>query len=433
MTVGLHRRLSAGVLAVALLTGFGVSLAPVEAASAAEDCAPGDPQFTLDRPAALDDIGVPLAWEHTRGAGVLVAVVDSGIDATNQHLAGVVVGGVNLVGDGTDPSGFTDLDGHGTAIAGQIAARELPASGVVGVAPEASLLSVRIFRGRDDESLRAGFGPTTARLVAGIRFAVDSGAHIINVSLSDYADGPELQAAVEYADAHGSLVVASAGNRTTAGEETPDGPRYPAAYPGALSVTATNDRGLVTTESIHGPHVDVAAPGQFVLTTATGAGDCMYSADVPSSSFATAYASGAAALVASAHPQETPPQWEYRLQATGVRSNLDARDDIVGWGVVQPADAITLLPSATTRGPQSPFVDSSGSAVLPVVTTVTPDHEPSGLILTKDAMSIVAVGGLTLLSTIGVIIIYRARRRGGPVAARGRLGGLLDRPKPDGY
>ena len=227
-----------------------------------------------------------------------------------------MIGGIDLVGDGERADGLSDPQGHGTAIAGQIAARMIPSSGVVGLAPDARLLSVRVFRGTDDESKRDGFAPTTARLAAGIRWAAEHDADIINVSLSEVAGSAELEAAVQAAHDAGSLVVASGGNRATA-EDTSDGARYPAAYPGVLGVTATDASGTVTDDSIHGPQIDVSAPGQSVTTSATGAGDCVYATEAPSSSFATGYASGAAALVAAAHPSEGPDEWAYRLMAAG--------------------------------------------------------------------------------------------------------------------
>jgi len=408
--------------ALALLPG---SVPPAFAAG--ESCEPGSPQYTTDVPAALAVLQADRAWTHGTGSGVLVAVVDSGIDASNVHLQGAVVGGISLVQDGEDAQGMSDVDGHGTAIAGEIAAREYAGSGVIGLAPSADLLSVRVFRGRDDESIKAGFGPTTARLAEGIRYAADSRAQIINVSMSDFAASSDLESAVSYAAARGSLVVASAGNRATA-TDTTDGPRYPAAYPGALAVSATDAKGLVTDESIHGPHVEIAAPGSQILTTARGAGDCLYAAEAPSTSFATAYVSGAAALVASAHPDETPAEWEYRLTATAVRSNPDARDDDAGWGVVQPYDAVNLVAGPTTRGPANPASDNAGAGIRPATAEVKPNHSESPFAITKEATMVVVISALTFLGTIAIIIVFR-RRRPKAEAAVEATGGLFNREK----
>ncbi|MEO7123003.1 MAG: S8 family serine peptidase, partial [Lacisediminihabitans sp.] len=152
------------------------------AATSGAQCTLGTVAFSPNTPAALAVLQSADAWTHSTGAGVLVAVVDSGIDASNAHLKGVVIGGVNLVGDGENSQGLSDADGHGTAIAGEIAARLVPGSGVVGLAPEAKLLSVRVFRGTNDENVKAGFGPSADRLAEGIRYAADHGATIINAS-----------------------------------------------------------------------------------------------------------------------------------------------------------------------------------------------------------------------------------------------------------
>jgi len=413
---------------VAVLAAGALSLLPgnVPASFAAgESCEPGSPQYTPDVPVALAVLQADRAWTRGTGGGVLVAVVDSGIDAANVHLQGAVVGGINLVQDGEDAQGMSDVDGHGTAIAGQIAAREYPGSGVIGLAPSADLLSVRVFRGRDDESIKAGFGPTTERMAAGIRYAADARAQIINVSMSDFAATSDLEAAVSYAASRGSLVVASAGNRATAAE-TSDGPRYPAAYPGALAVSATDARGLVTDDSIHGAHVEVVAPGSQILTTARGAGDCLYAAEVPTTSFATGYASAAAALVAAAHPDESPADWEYRLKATGIRTNPDARDDLAGWGVVQPFDAVNLVAGPTTRGPENPQLDNAGAGIRPVATDVKPNHSESPFAVTKEATMVVVISALTFLGTIAVIIVFRRRRPKTEAVAEAR-GGLFNR------
>jgi membrane-anchored mycosin MYCP len=431
MTVRGMRRLAAAGLLASLAVGA-LAFAPTAstpAVAANNSCEPGNVVYTPNTPSALDKLQYQQAWKRTKGKGVLVAIVDSGIDVGNAHLRSVVVGGVNLVGDGENPKGFTDRSGHGTAIAGQISAQLIDGSGVVGLAPDARLLSVRVFRAADDGSVREGFGPSSARMAQGIVWAADAGADIINVSMSETSDTTALKSAVSYAASRGSLVVASAGNANTADDDTP-GPRYPAAYDGALAVTAANAMGVVDGNSIPGPHVEVAAPGGNILTSATGAGDCIYAGEAPATSYATGYASAAAALVAAAHPDETPAQWEYRLMATATRSSPDARDDRAGWGVIQPFDAIVLLPASGTRGPPSPFFEVGDNTVLPPKTVVTPTTEVSEFIVTQQTLLVVVVAGLTLLGTIAVIIVFRARRRpttlGGPAIS----GGLLDREKP---
>lgn len=406
--------------------------APASIVSAATGaCEPGNVVFTPEAPAALAALGAEDANRLATGAGVVVAVVDSGIDAGNPHLAGVVVGGIDLVGDGERGDGMSDIAGHGTAIAGQIAGQPVAGSGVVGLAPDARLLSVRVFRSDSPQDVDKGFGPTSQRIADGIHWAADNGADIINVSMSQASNSDDLRAAVEHAAAVGALVVASGGNRAS-DTEADDGPRYPAAYEQVLGVSAADANGLATDASIHGPQVGVTAPGSNVLTAATGGGDCLFASDAPASSFATGYVSAAAALVAEAHPEDPPAGWAYRLTATALRADADNRDDVNGWGFIQPSAAIQLLPDATTRGPVSPFFDTAESAVRPLAAAVDPDHGASPFALTREATLFAAIGGASLLGVLGILIVLR-RRKDAPSedpSESERSGGLLDQPQP---
>ncbi|MGN8026710.1 S8 family serine peptidase [Microbacterium sp. 22242] len=429
-------RRTAGVLGAAALAVAGALIGPAATpAFAADDaCQPGHIVFTPNTPPALETLNAAAANQRATGRGITVAIVDSGVDAANPHLAGAVTGGINLVGDGERADGLSDPLGHGTVVAGEIAARRVAGSGVVGLAPEANLLSVRVFRSDADDDVKKGFGPSAGRIAQGIRWAVDHGARVINVSLSMQQDAPELRAAVAYAAGRHSLVVASAGNRASA-PDAPDGVRFPAGYPDALGVTAAGDDGLATDDSIHGPQVAVSAPGGNVLSTATGAGDCQFD-KVPSSSFATGYASGAAALVAQAHPDEPVAGWIYRLTATALRADADRRDDRDGWGLVQPAAAIDLLPDASIRGPASPFSDTSGSAVRPQGARVSADSEASPFLATQQAAVLAGVAAAALLGLLTTLLLLRRRRTElaeASATAAPREGGLLDREKPQPF
>ena len=376
---------------------------------------------------ALSVLQSELAWTITRGAGVVVAVVDSGVNAANPHLVDAMAGGVDLAGDGAGAAGYTDLFGNGTTIAGQIAARRIDGSGVQGLAPDARILSVRVFAGSSDTEVKAGTGPSAQRLADGIRYAADAHAEIITVSLSTGVNDPVLADAVAYASTRGSLVVASAGNRNSMlalEEDSDDGARYPAGDDGALGVAAVGDGGLVTDDSIHGPHVGVSAPGQNVLSTSAAGGDCAFAGDTPDAGYATAYASAAAALVASAHPDETPAQWAYRLEATAVRADPDARDDVSGWGLVQPYEAIVLAPGPGIRGPASPF-PGADAATRPVApdTSVRIESVPpaNAAALTWGAVAaIVTAVALGTIGTLGVLLRRRRTLAAEPVSTGGR-------------
>lgn len=387
---------------------------------------PAAPLSLLQQPDIAQD-------QVATGEGVVVAVVDSGIDVENAHLADQVIGGINLVADGEREDGMSDLSGHGTSVAGAIAAAEIEnsESGVVGLAPGAKLLAVRVFRDDGADAVKAGFGPDDLLMAEGIVWAVDNGATIVNVSMSSTVDRPEFRQAVEYATSHGVLVVASAGNRNTA-TDTTNSPRYPAAVPGALSVTATNLEGDVTEASIHGPHVEVAAPAQHVSTAYAGGLDCEFAGDAESSSYATAYVSAAAALVAQVHPDETPDQWSYRLMASAIRVDPEVRDDLAGWGVIQPLDAIRYVPGPEERGPESPFVATAPVTVpLPTVPVVSRERV-SPFVETRHLATGVAIVAAAALGALGVLVTYRRRPQGdqAPDAWSGRTG-LLDAQKAD--
>ncbi len=369
-----------------------------------DKCSPTVERFVPDTPSGIISLQGEQSWKLATGEGITVAIVDSGVSYLNVHLGETsVLPGANLVGDGEDPTGRSDITGHGTAIAGLIAARQVESSGVIGLAPQAKILPVRVFRSEDEESRKAGFGPSIGRMAEGIRYAVDHGATIINVSMSDSADSPVLRDAVTYAYERGSLVVASAGNRNTA-EDAVDGLRYPAAYPEVLGVTAVDSKDNVTDASIHGEQVDVAAPGANVLTTYFSMGDCIFATEAAQSSFATGYASAAAALLAQRFPEEGPAGWIYRLSATAARASADNRTDIDGWGLIQPYEALTFINDGSARGPVNPFYEK----VERVEATPAPinlSQRQSPMVPTQNVALWAAALGVT--ATVVIVLLRR--------------------------
>ncbi|WP_051191706.1 S8 family serine peptidase [Microbacterium luticocti] len=411
-------RLRARSMAAVAGLALALTAAPATGAAAAQSGQCTASTRIADAPPAFQVLQTEQAWARTTGSGVTVAVVDSGVSATGAHLSGAVLTGTNLVPDHADASGRSDAYGHGTAIAGVIAARPASGSGLVGLAPGVKILPVRVYANVDDQAVKAGHGPDVGRLAAGIRYAAAHGAQIINVSLSTEASDPRLRAAVAFATGHGSLVVASAGNRdrsqsVAAGDH--DGTRYPAGDAGAVGVAATGTAGVVTDDSIHGPHVTLAAPGQNVLSVVPSGGDCIFAADAPATSYAAAYVSAAAALVAAAHPHETPAQWAYRLEATARRANPDARDDASGWGVVQPYSAMVLVPGPGVRGPRSPFVDAGNPSPAVGAAPVVVGERPAANAPAWGVASLLAVllpAALGVAASLGVL-----RRRGDAATA----------------
>ncbi len=246
----------------------------------------------------INQASFPEAWANvpSNGAGVKVAVLDSGVQATHPDLAGAVVAGSDRVVAGGD--GTNDQNGHGTHVAGIIGARAQGIGGVGG-APMSTIMTVRV--------LDANGQGDISQLINGINFAVGNGAQVISMSLGGPDTSPSLQTTVEAAIASGVVVVAAAGNDGSCTAE------YPAAYPGVISVAATG-QGVDTLApfSQHGPDVDLAAPGTNIWSDYLGSTYLSMSG----TSMATPFVSAAAALVVAKCPGITPAQVEYRLEST---------------------------------------------------------------------------------------------------------------------
>jgi len=354
-----------GILAVLAAGGTStaaeaIATSPATASSAVIDadqqCTPGQRLLTPAPSYLIKRLGLDEAWSLSRGSGVTVAVVDSGVDRDNVHLQGALVPGFTSFGDSSVPAD-DDVAAHGTAVAGLIAGRRVEGSGVVGIAPEARIMPVRAFESAPEsgQSSRDLVAPSVSSIVSGIRWAADHGAKIINVSLSDAQSLDAYRAAVDHARSRGALVIASAGNRRTANADAPDPEHfYPGELPGALAVAAVMKDGSWNADSsFAGEHVDIAAPGQAMPSAYISGGDCVFNGDSASSSYATAVVSGAAALVASRFPQESPDQWAFRLTQSAMRVAPAERSDTVGWGEVRPADALALVDDGMLPGPPS--------------------------------------------------------------------------------
>ena len=347
----------------------------------------------------------------SRGNGVTVAVVDSGVAGDNVHFKdkNVLLPGYDMM-DGGD--GSTDVGMHGTALAGQIGAREVEGSGLIGVAPESQILPVRVLVKTDDpQEAQNTRGPEPTHTAAGIQWAADNGAKVIVVALSSSADNPSLKSATEYATSKGALVVASAGNvdpKSPAKQHNV--PQYPAAYSDVLSVTAVDTTGAPSDTVIHGPHVDVAAPGMNVLTTFLGAGDCVFSGDKPSTSYATGYVGAVAALVAAAHPDETPADWKYRILATALRPTRSLRDDKIGWGLVAPYAALTFTNDGAVPGPPNPRFSESATQDVPTMTPPSPQKDQRPM----RTMVLGIIAGIGCLGTLAALAASRLRSQDAP-------------------
>ena len=373
-----------------------------QASAPGTECVPGVEHLVNQPPPAVAQLGFSRAWGLSRG-GVVVAVVDTGVDASNTHLGDAVLAGTDLLDAG---DGRTDSSGHGTAVAGQIAARPVPGSGVVGMAPDSLILPVRVYQDGSSEAVRAGRGPDAARTAEGIRWAVDHGAVIVVVPQSTPSDVEALRSAVDYATAAGALVVASAGNANA--QEDTTAVRFPAGYPSVLSVTAVDANGMPSDAVVHGTHVEVAAPGAGVLTTFMGSGDCMLAGATPTTSYATGYVGAAAALVAAAYPQESPADWEYRILATALRPTPSVRSTTLGWGLLAPYDALNLVNDGTTVGPPNPRFPAP---VPPAPVLMARPEEVTDTLAPRRHLVLTALGAGAATLVLTVLTVARLRRR----------------------
>lgn len=270
-------------------------------------------------------------WPHSTGAGVTVAVVDSGVDADHPQLRHTVLPGADfhLVGN---LAGNFDCVSHGTAVASIIVAAPAEGVGFRGVAPGARVLPVRI----TDRELNDGGEATPISpdvVAAGIRYATDQGAGVINLSLSGYGDFPAIRDAIAHAQARDALVVAAVGNR----DGQAPGLSYPAGYDGVLGVGSIDIQGVRAEGSLAGPQVDLVAPGQDVLAAARGAGHD-YRAGT---SFAAPFVSGVAALVRARYPSLDARQVARRLMATAAPAPGGQDSPEYGAGIVDPYRAVT--------------------------------------------------------------------------------------------
>ncbi|MGC1213690.1 MAG: type VII secretion-associated serine protease mycosin, partial [Micromonospora sp.] len=316
--------------AVAALLGT-VLVVPAPASAAPKCGRPGGPAPT-QVPWALGRLDPASAWRITKGRGVTVAVIDSGVSATHPLLKGRVLPGTDFNGL-PRRQGQCDEAGHGTIVAGIIAGQEGTGAPYTGIAPEARILPLRVLATTErttDDALPGQIGQA-------VRWAVDHGADVVNLSLVTL-DRPELKDAVDYALGKGVIVVAAAGNRQ---ENQQDQPAYPAAYPGVIAVAGVDEKGGHVGSSVAGDYVDVAAPGLNILGPAPqGSG---YLAEPQGgTSFAAAYVSGVAALVRAAHPDLSPKDVAYRLTRTA-DNPPDGHNAEVGYGVVNPYRAVTTL------------------------------------------------------------------------------------------
>ncbi|GAB3886577.1 S8 family serine peptidase [Terrabacter terrigena] len=276
----------------------------------------------------LKTVRMPSAWDRSKGSlSQVVAVVDTGVNGKHPDLLGRTVSGFNFVSNvGIVTGSASDNNGHGSMVAGIVAAQTNNTEGIAGVAWNARVMPVKVLNS-------AGQG-TDSNIIKGIRWAVDHGARIVNLSLGGPDDSPALHDAVKYAVGKGAVVVVAAGNSGS------DEPEYPAAYPEAIAVGATDNAGRLVDFSTHGSWVDVAAPGWDILSTRLteqGTGTYYFGSGT---SFSAPIVSGIAALVRTQNPRLTPAQVAARLRSTARDAGPRGIDPFYGAGIVDATSAL---------------------------------------------------------------------------------------------
>ena len=330
----------------------------------------------------LNMLDVPGAWQVSEGSGVTVAVIDSGVDADVSDLTGSVITGPDYTGLHTSPQN-ADWGEHGTWMASIIAGHGHHGGddGIIGIAPEAKVLSIRVIPDKGDPGYQAYNSEPEARiqdeLAEGIMTAVKDHAKVISMSIGYSEPSGVVRAAVQYAYSHGVVLVASSGNSGDndtqhTGSSTMAPVSFPAEYPGVISVGAVTMDETPTSFSSGNLSVRVAAPGQGV--PAQGRNGLYYTVD--GTSPACALVAGVAALLESAYPAISPAQVAQALTATAQQSPSGGYNVLTGFGIVDAQAALTAAGRLMKERPQASSVPldahfGGGTAALPAA-PVTP-------------------------------------------------------------
>lgn len=399
-------RLGLALLAAGLLLAGPAPAAAIGSTGTAPPAAPGptpvgprppDPnrecvvggEDIVEVPAPQRRLDAEGAWELSRGEGVTVAILDSGVDPTHPQLRGQVGIGVDVAVPGF--TGNADCVGHGTAMAGLVAGLPLEGIGLHGIAPAARILPVRVLA--DD------LETTPSVLAAGIRAALRAGAGIVLVTVSTPFESAPLEAAVDAAEAANVLVVAPAELAA------PEAPTYafPGAYPTVLAVGAVDGAEAAMDRALDAePVVDLVAPATGVVAPLPRRG---HTGELAGAAPAAAYVAGVAALVRSAYPDLTVEQLRRRLELTADHPGTQAPDPLLGWGVVNPRLALSVvIPAEAGESPPT----QPAAVVEPPSPPALPDRTAADRALW--IFGTAAILAVALL--IAVMVIPRGRRLG---------------------
>ncbi|WP_082575173.1 S8 family serine peptidase [Arthrobacter sp. Soil763] len=370
-----YRRTASALMALALTGTFAVGSLPAAPAAHADS--------TRDKEYWLAGSGIKKAWEVSKGANVKVAVIDSGVDGKHPDLKGVVSGGTDVSGAGA-ADGQKSIGGtpeHGTLVATMLAGRghqpkksksksATGPDGIIGVAPEAQILSVSTWLG----SANPGGKSDLDQIPEAVRWAVDSGAQVINISLgSTSPEWPQSwDAAFLYAEQKDVVIVCAAGNRLGGNIQV----GAPATIPGVLTVAGLNRKGVASIDSSsQGISIGVAAPAEDLVGGLPGGGY----AEWAGTSGATPIVAGVAALIRSKWPDMPASQVINRIVSTAKDAGAPGKDPLYGYGVLNAEAALKDDVPETKVNPLGTISDwirvhRRGN---PVGSTATPAPAPS--------------------------------------------------------
>ncbi|BCL15699.1 type VII secretion-associated serine protease mycosin [Micromonospora sagamiensis] len=341
----------------------------------------------LERQWHLDALRVGEAHRISTGEGVTVAVIDTGVYAEHPDLAGRVLDGTRLIG--RDDKGKVDERNHGTGVAGLIAARGGGRGRALGIAPGARILPVTVAT-----NTFAG-----SNLPEGIRYAVDHGATVVNISNGGPTTSSALTDAVRYAQSKDVVVVAAAGNA----EQGDTGVLYPARLPGVIAVGATGRDGEPWSGGTRGEQIAITAPGVDVSTTAGRWSDLTEGGyvTVDGTSAAAPLVAGAAALIRARYPEASAAEVVNRLVSTARDAGPPGRDDRYGFGGLDLVRALTA---------DVPPVDANPLGAVPAAASEeTTAQESGGLDL--GPLVPVVIGLLVVAALVVLVVVLLVIRR----------------------
>ena len=342
------------------------------------------------------------AWQYSTGKGVTVAVIDSGVDATHPDLLGQVLPGADFVDGSTD--GRTDVVGHGTAVAAFIAGLG-DANGVIGIAHRAKILPIRVLDPRNEYD-------SAATIAKAVRWAVDHGADVINLSLGSADTAKVLTDAIAYAFSKDVVVVACDGNLSNdRGAKV----WHPAREPGVVAVSGLLRTGDFWTGSLQGPETVLAAPA----TELTAAGLDHGYWKVQGTSFGAPMVSAAAALIRARFPTLSAANVVNRLIKTADDEGAPGRDSLYGYGALDPLAALTGTVPTVSRNPllSSQTTNRGGSAPTAAPVPSVPSADQSAVKAPGPAASPDTATGPTPLASRIDTLRSRALLLSGAIAA----------------